>query len=77
MVVPAQPVRGARHDAQQGPLGHPPGDRLGQLLGRRRCSRTAAPLEGGDAALPDDQVGVVLVAGVQAGGRIQRARSRP
>ena len=70
VMVPAQPVGGAGHDRQQRPLRHPPGDRLGQALGRLRRARTAVPLEGRDAVLADHQVGVILVPGVQRGGRV-------
>jgi len=71
VVVPAEPVGGAGHDRQQRPLRHPPRDRLGQFLRRLRGSRAAAPLEGRHPALADHQVGVVLVPGVQRGGRVQ------
>ncbi len=77
MVVPAQPVGGARHDRQQRPLGHPPGDRRGQVLGGLRCALAAAPLEAGDPALGDDQVGVVLIPGIQGGGRVQVGAAQP
>ncbi len=77
MVVPAQPVGGARHDRQQRSLGHPAGDRRGQVLRGRRCARTAAPLERGDPAFGDDQVGVVFIPGIQGRGRVQVGAAQP
>ena len=72
MVVPAQQrERDPGHDRQQRSLRHPPADRLRELLRGLRGSRAPAPFEGRYPVLADHQVGVVLISGVQRGGRVQ------
>ncbi|MEO3873510.1 hypothetical protein ABGB18_32260 [Nonomuraea sp. B12E4] len=71
VAIPAQPVGGARDDGQQGTFGHAPFDRGRQPFGLGIGALAMAALEGGHAALVDDQVGVVEVAGVQVRSRSQ------
>jgi hypothetical protein len=49
----------------------------GERNGPEACRTATAPLERGDPALGDDQVGVVLIPGIQGCGRVQVGAAQP